>query len=201
MTARGHGTAVDGSIDVEKFGRQSKGQAMIARMSAHSPGDTSAGPVFSTACNPSSSAQPCTEAMAAAATHGERLIPAPQQTSVGVPEQERPASVSKTAVSRQPGGIPRSVDQGETAVGSIARQSGGWYFECEINDRDDVLRQCLPRRGRRQNGQPTADSLQPCARFDNASVRATGRSQRAGTASIPRTPRWQGSSRMRSVMQ
>ena len=66
--------------------RSSRGRepsvSTISWTSAHSPGETSAAPDCSAMARPSAAGQPRTRAMAAAAMHGERLMPAPQMTRV-----------------------------------------------------------------------------------------------------------------------
>ena len=77
-------------------------QSTIACLtSAHNPGERSHGPCWMTTAKLSSQLLQSTKASAAAAMAGDRLIPAPQQTSVGTRQRSKVAEVSIARRSNQ----------------------------------------------------------------------------------------------------
>src|SRR5690349_17636377 len=106
-------------------------QANTACTSASSPGDTSAGPDPTITARASASARPSARANPPAAMPTDRLMPQPQQISVGTPARTR-AATDSTASRTSQGGLPppsasgyrqRTSSRGKAASGSLSANS------------------------------------------------------------------------------
>ncbi len=86
--------AAGGAADAPRSDYAGRGVTRMRRISSHSPGDTSLGWCSATDFSQSSGEPPNASVSAAAATAGERLMPAPQQSSVGVRSRTSAAVVS-----------------------------------------------------------------------------------------------------------